>query len=96
MTIEMLDGKICNRRIDYIDSILYDPKTSLCQIWYNYEPDHATKNYRSSLHTFDKPSFQALLHAWKTGASVVLKETPGRKKIAVNQETQHEMFRGSV
>jgi hypothetical protein len=96
MRIEMLDGRICVRRIDYIDSILYAPKSKLCQIWYNYEPESTTKNYRSSLHTFDERTFEELVRAWEKGESVVLAEAPRPSGVGVNQEMQHEMFKESV
>jgi hypothetical protein len=92
----MLDGKISVRRIDFIDSILYTPEYKMCHIWYNYEPAEFTKNYRTSIHTFDKPSFEALVHAWENGESVVLEEAPRPAGIDINQEMQHEMFKGSV
>jgi hypothetical protein len=96
MRIKMLDGKICVRRIDCIDSVLYAPKSRLCQIWYNYEPESATKNYQSSLHTFDVLDFEALVSAWEKGESVVLKEAPRPAGININQEMQHEMFKEPI
>jgi hypothetical protein len=96
MRIEMPDGKICVRRIDYIDSILYEPKHRLCQIWYNYEPESATKNYRSSLRTLDERSFERLVRAWEEGASVTLTEAPRPAGIGISQEMRHEIFKGSV
>jgi hypothetical protein len=94
MRIKMMDGKICVRRIDCIDSVLYEPKRSLCQIWYNYEPKNTTKNYQSSLFIFDEWTFEQLVRAWVQGESVVLEEGPGPAGISVNQEMQHEIFKG--
>jgi hypothetical protein len=96
MRIEMLDGKVCVRRIDCIDSILYEPKLKLCQIWYNYEPESTTKNYQSSIHTLDERSFERLVHAWENNESIILKEAPRPTGISINQEMQHEMFKGPV
>jgi hypothetical protein len=96
MRIEMLDGKICVRRIDCIDSVLYEPKHKLCQIWYNHEPENTTKNYQTSLHTFDESSFEALIRAWEKGMSVVLEEAPRPAGIGINRGMQHEIFKGQV
>jgi hypothetical protein len=82
--------------MDFIDSILYVPKLKLCQIWYNYEPDKHTKNYQLSLHTFKEQAFNDLVHAWESGTSVRLKETPGPAGISINQDMQHEMFKEPV
>jgi hypothetical protein len=96
MTLKTLDGRICVRRIDFIDSIQYMPKHKLCQIWYNHEPREHAKNYQSSLHTLTEPSFKALVHAWQNGESVVLEEAPRPAYIGINQDMQHEMFKEPV
>jgi hypothetical protein len=96
MTLKTLDGHICIRRIDFIDSIQYMPKHKLCQIWYNYEPKEYAKNYQVSVHTLDKQAFKALVHAWQNGESVVLEEAPRPASFGLNQEMQHEIFKEPV
>jgi hypothetical protein len=87
----MANGNVVSRRIDHVDSIAWDKKTGMCQIWYNYEPEHFRKNYTSSLHYLSEKAFLALMDAWKNGKNVELDETKG--KYELNNDMQHEMYR---
>jgi hypothetical protein len=91
MTVKMANGNIVSRRIDYVDTIAWNSKTGCCQIWYNYEPDSRKKNYASSIHYFDKKSYEALFDAWQNGKSVVLDER--QKSVTLNEDMQHELFK---